>query len=515
MKTKDLLLEVAKIHTIEEKVNDIPTKTDINNAQYYEYPTIHYDDAYTKGYVDVTELKPDIIYKMPKYPEVELGSFSQICICCKNDDGTIFRINNKANTLGFSHKVDASIFLIIKIDSQIIMEYKSNNDYYIINLKKTDGVWGIYQLKALKPGSNEEYTPTSDYHPTTKKYVDDKVAGIVDSAPETLDTLNELSKALGDDPNFATTVATQIGNKVDKEDGKTLTTNDLSDELKANYDAAYTYSQATHSYNDLTDKPEIPSIDGLATEEYVNDNIIRKYSQLEDVVIEVLPYTEKMNSITNTMTKLSNIDVFTLESNKTYMTVSDCYRLRLVYQKLDGTDIAFYTSYYTGNLIIQTGNKTDELIEILIDGVMYTATFKTDTEEPKVEKNIRYLTNINTIEYTPTADYHPATKKYVDDVKASIVVPTKTSELTNDSNYLTSIPDEYITETELLSKGYLTEHQSLDGYAKTSDIPSVEGLATEDYVTKAIAAASGSSDVATDDEVKSVINDILGGDYVE
>ena len=51
---------------------------------------------------------------------------------------------------------------------------------------------------------------------TAKKYVDDKVAGIVNSAPETLDTLKELSTALGDDPNFATTVATNIGKKVDK-----------------------------------------------------------------------------------------------------------------------------------------------------------------------------------------------------------------------------------------------------------------------------------------------------------
>jgi len=41
------------------------------------------------------------------------------------------------------------------------------------------------------------------------------VAALVDSAPVTLDTLNELAAALGDDPNFATTVATQIGNKAD------------------------------------------------------------------------------------------------------------------------------------------------------------------------------------------------------------------------------------------------------------------------------------------------------------
>ena len=79
--------------------------------------------------------------------------------------------------------------------------------------------------------------------------------------------------------------------------------------------------------------------------------------------------------------------------------------------------------------------------------------------------------NTNTA-FTPTKDYHPATKKYVDDAKASIVVPTKTSELTNDSNFLTSIPDNYITDEKLSSKGYLTEHQSLDGYAKTEYVDS-------------------------------------------
>ena len=46
----------------------------------------------------------------------------------------------------------------------------------------------------------------------TKTEVDTKVADLVDSAPETLDTLNELASALGDDPNFATTVTNLVGN---------------------------------------------------------------------------------------------------------------------------------------------------------------------------------------------------------------------------------------------------------------------------------------------------------------
>ena len=53
----------------------------------------------------------------------------------------------------------------------------------------------------------------------SKSYADNAAAtaaaGVVNSAPATLDTLNELSTALGNDPNFATTIATQLGEKVD------------------------------------------------------------------------------------------------------------------------------------------------------------------------------------------------------------------------------------------------------------------------------------------------------------
>jgi hypothetical protein len=45
----------------------------------------------------------------------------------------------------------------------------------------------------------------------TISYVDGAVANLVNSAPTTLDTLNELALALNNDPSFATTVATNIG----------------------------------------------------------------------------------------------------------------------------------------------------------------------------------------------------------------------------------------------------------------------------------------------------------------
>ena len=55
------------------------------------------------------------------------------------------------------------------------------------------------------------YLTSNSY--ATQSYVTTQIANLVDSAPGTLDTLNELAAALGDDPNFATSVATSIGTK--------------------------------------------------------------------------------------------------------------------------------------------------------------------------------------------------------------------------------------------------------------------------------------------------------------
>ena len=55
----------------------------------------------------------------------------------------------------------------------------------------------------------------SDY--ATESYVDTAVTNLVSSAPEALDTLNELAAALGDDANFATTVTNAIAEKADAE----------------------------------------------------------------------------------------------------------------------------------------------------------------------------------------------------------------------------------------------------------------------------------------------------------
>lgn len=59
-------------------------------------------------------------------------------------------------------------------------------------------------------------TFTNDVGYATSDFVSTTISNVVNSAPETLNTLNELATALGDDPNFATTVTNQLANKLDK-----------------------------------------------------------------------------------------------------------------------------------------------------------------------------------------------------------------------------------------------------------------------------------------------------------
>lgn len=59
----------------------------------------------------------------------------------------------------------------------------------------------------------------------------------------------------------------------------------------------------------------------------------------------------------------------------------------------------------------------------------------------------------------------------IDNLALKSELPTKTSDLTNNSGFLTSIPSEYVTETELNNKGYLTQHQDISGKLDASELP--------------------------------------------
>ena len=143
-------------------------------------------------------------------------------------------------------------------------------------------------------------------------------------------------------------------------------------------------------YNDLSNKPTIPSVEGLASEAYVNEKVAA-------IVIPEVP------------TKVSE-----LENDKGYLTE---------HQSLEG---------YA---------KTADLAQ-----VAKTGSYNDLADKPTIPSTSGL-----------------ASTKYVDDKVAGIVipeVPTKVSAFEND-------------------KGYLTEHQSLADYALKSEIPSTTNLATK------------------------------------
>ncbi len=76
----------------------------------------------------------------------------------------------------------------------------------------------IEDLDAVASADGSEVVPAMRSGATIKLSVDQIAtfitALLVDSAPATLDTLNELAAALGDDPNFAASTATALSNRV-------------------------------------------------------------------------------------------------------------------------------------------------------------------------------------------------------------------------------------------------------------------------------------------------------------
>jgi len=98
----------------------------------------------------------------------------------------------------------------------------------------------------------------------TKQFVDTSIANLINSAPTTLDTLNELASALGNDPNFATTVTNNIATKLPLTGGSMtghILTNQTvfsnSNELvtKQYVDAQIVASGGASQFTQLTDTP--------------------------------------------------------------------------------------------------------------------------------------------------------------------------------------------------------------------------------------------------------------------
>lgn len=148
--------------------------------------------------------------------------------------------------------------LQIKKDGQIIKSVpldKAPTKEVIVHALNYDPNEKIQE--AVTNLNKKNITDALGYEPPTANKVNESISSLVNSAPEALDTLGELSTALGNDPNFSTTITNMIANKLNKTDTakNSEKVNNLTIETAVPANAKFTdttYSTATELEAGLT-----------------------------------------------------------------------------------------------------------------------------------------------------------------------------------------------------------------------------------------------------------------------
>ena len=116
-----------------------------------------------------------------------------------------------------------------------LIDAKANatHEHVAADVKFDDGKNLVEKLAEIQTGGQVDL---SGY--ATQEYVQGQIEALVDGAPEALNALKELSTALGDDANFASTMVQELAKKVDKVEGSRLITQEEATKLAglANYD---------------------------------------------------------------------------------------------------------------------------------------------------------------------------------------------------------------------------------------------------------------------------------------
>ena len=126
-------------------------------------------------------------------------------VTIENNTFTHFRmvVGNMPEEFGGGlHATSTGINCDFKLTSVTGSQVNSDNYVNSFSINDTSGVITVGRTGSLG-------NLTADI----STYVGNQVSSLVDSAPATLDTLNELAAALGDDANFAQTTATALGTK--------------------------------------------------------------------------------------------------------------------------------------------------------------------------------------------------------------------------------------------------------------------------------------------------------------
>lgn len=330
---------------------------------------------------------------------------------------------------------------------QLLIPKDNNKQEFIDKIKNLKLTLSVIRTDFLNLNNETIYTPTEDYNPATKKYVDDKVTVKIlpvdynkNCATNVADLEPHSIYMSPNDAKFLYLAYEKLSGSLvgflftDKAHGRFIYTG-AKDDTKIEImmeGSCYTVYFKTDTVDGHVEKTVfyltknnttefIPSNDyEPATKKYVDDN----------TVIHPLPIykmAEAPTMITYT------VNIMDLKKLTTYGAIRDInstkyQRYHFIYPCDDGTN---KTIVNTGDDINDTTFRVyhyDNSSTLTFNNVRYSIDYtkhSTSTDIIVTEYIQNYLGIYNTREYTPTEDYHPATKKYVDDNKITYTVSSK------------------------------------------------------------------------------------------
>ena len=347
----------------------------------------------------------------------------------------------------------------------------THNDLYYteteINTKLNGKQDTISDLETIRSGATLGATALQAVPEgyATKEYVGGEVSKLVGSAPETLNTLEELAQALNNNADIVTVLNNAISTKASIDDLSAYTTNALHEELKAEVDEnELVAAQAlTKLNNEKANKSDIPtSLSQLTNDSgFITTEALDAKGYLTSIPSEYVTETELDNKGYLTSVPSEYITETEL-NNKGYLTsVPSGYALKTeIPTKVSqlANDSNFITQETFGTL----QNSVDSLANEVDENEYVAAQALTKLDNEKANKsdiptNVSQLVNDSGFITTSDLSGYVTTealnaKGYITSVPDEYVTESELSA----KKYLTSVPEEYVTETELLAKGYLT-----------------------------------------------------------